>query len=215
MDLNKLTLKSQQALQAAQELARDRNHQLVEPAHVLFALLSDSDGVVFPLLQKLGQSPRALRDRVEERLDRIPKVYGAGGQELYISQPLRAVLDRAFGEAERLTDEYVSTEHLFLAMLDGAEDVAKLLVDAGVSRDAVLAALADVRGRQRVTDQNPEEKYQALERYGRDLTELARRGKLDPVIGRDDEIRRVIQVLSRRTKNNPVLIGEPGVGKTA
>src|SRR5438105_5642420 len=178
-------------------------------------MLSDPEGVVYPLLRKLGQSPRALRDRVEERLDRIPKVYGAGGQELYISQPLRAVLDRAFGEAERLTDEYVSTEHLFLAMLDGAEDVAKLLVDAGVSRDAVLAALADVRGRQRVTDQNPEEKYQALERYGRDLTELARRGKLDPVIGRDDEIRRVIQVLSRRTKNNPVLIGEPGVGKTA
>jgi ATP-dependent Clp protease ATP-binding subunit ClpB len=215
MDLNKLTLKSQQALQAAQELARERNHQLVEPAHLLFALLSDPEGVVYPLLQKLGQSPRALRDRVDEVLDRIPKVYGAGGQELFISSSLRTVLDRAFGEAERLTDEYVSTEHLFLAMLDGAGDVSKMLVDAGVTRDAVLAALADVRGRQRVTDQNPEEKYQALERYGRDLTELAQRGKLDPVIGRDDEIRRVIQVLSRRTKNNPVLIGEPGVGKTA
>src|SRR5947207_4719280 len=215
MDVNKLTLKSQQALQDAQQLARERNHQLVEPAHLLFVLLSDPEGVVYPTLQKLGQSPRALRDRAEEILDRIPKVYGAGGQELCISVPLRSALDRAFAEAERLTDEYVSTEHLFLALLDGAADVSALLADAGVTRDAVLAALADVRGRQRVTDQNPEEKYQALERYGRDLTELARRGKLDPVIGRDDEIRRVIQVLSRRTKNNPVLIGKPGVGKTA
>ena len=215
MDVNKLTLKSQQALQDAQQLARERNQQLVEPVHLLFVLLSDPEGVVYPTLQRLGQSPRALRDRAEEILDRIPKVYGAGGQELYISAPLRAGLDRAFAEAERLTDEYVSTEHLLLALLDGAGEVSALLADAGVTRDAVLAALADVRGRQRVTDQNPEEKYQALERYGRDLTELARRGKLDPVIGRDDEIRRVIQVLSRRTKNNPVLIGEPGVGKTA
>jgi ATP-dependent Clp protease ATP-binding subunit ClpB len=215
MDANKLTLKSQEALQAAQELARSRNHQLVEPAHVLFALLSDPEGVVYPLLQKLGLSPRTLRDRVEELLDRIPKVYGPSGQELYLSAETRHVLDRAFEEAAKLTDDYVSTEHLFLALLEGDRDVARLLREAGVSRDQVLGALADIRGRQRVTDQTPEEKYQALERYGRDLTELARRGKLDPVIGRDDEIRRVIQVLSRRTKNNPVLIGEPGVGKTA
>jgi ATP-dependent Clp protease ATP-binding subunit ClpB len=215
MDLNKLTLKSQEALQGAQQLARDRNHQQVEPAHLMFALLSDPDGVVYPLLQKLGQSPRVLRDRTEELLDRIPKVFGEAGQEPYVSAATRHILERAFTEATAMTDEYVSTEHLFLALLEGATDVARLLKDAGIARDQVLAVLADIRGRQRVTDQNPEEKYQALERYGRDLTDLARTGKLDPVIGRDDEIRRVIQVLSRRTKNNPVLIGEPGVGKTA
>src|SRR3989441_8511324 len=215
MDPNKLTLKSQEALQAAQELARSRNHQLVEPAHVLYALLSDPEGVVYPLVQKLGQSPRALRDRVEEVLDRIPKVYGTSGQELYLSAATRHVLDRAFDEAAKLTDDYVSTEHLFLALLEDGTDVVRLLREAGMTRDQILAALAEIRGRQRVTDQSPEEKYQALERYGRDLTDLARKGKLDPVIGRDDEIRRLIQVLARRTKNNPVLIGEPGVGKTA
>src|SRR5436190_8858754 len=216
MDLNTLTLKSQEALQAAQVLAADRNHQQVEPAHILFALLSDPEGVVYPLLQKLGQSPRALRDRTEELLARIPKVYaGSGQQEPYLSVGTRHILERAFTEATALTDEYVSTEHLFLALLEGATDVARLLKEAGVAREQVLSALVEIRGRQRVTDQNPEEKYQVLERYGRDLTDLARQGKLDPVIGRDDEIRRVIQVLSRRTKNNPVLIGEPGVGKTA
>ena len=214
MDPNKLTLKSQEALQAAQELARERNHQLVEPAHVLYALLSDPEGVVYPLLQRLQQSPRVLRDRTEELLERIPKVYGPQ-QDLYLSAPTTQVLDRAFREAEQLTDEYVSTEHLFLALMESDRDIARILKDAGVVRDVVLNALVEIRGRQRVTDQTPEEKYQALERYGRDLTDLAKRGKLDPVIGRDDEIRRVIQVLSRRTKNNPVLIGEPGVGKTA
>jgi ATP-dependent Clp protease ATP-binding subunit ClpB len=214
MDPNRLTLKSQAALSTAQELARDRNQQLVEPAHLLYALLSDPEGVVYPLLQKLGQSPKALRDRVEEQLDRIPKVYGFS-QDLYLSQPTRQLIDRAFAEASELTDEYVSTEHLLLAMVEGDGEVPALLRGTGLTRDGVLAALAEVRGRQRVTDQNPEEKFQVLERYGRDLTELARQGKLDPVIGRDDEIRRVIQVLSRRTKNNPVLIGEPGVGKTA
>jgi ATP-dependent Clp protease ATP-binding subunit ClpB len=214
MDLNKLTLKSQAALQGAQELAQSRNHQLVEPAHLLSALLGDPGGVVFPLLQKLGQSPRVLRDRAEEILDRIPKVYGSQ-EELYLSAATRHVLERAFTEAAALSDEYVSTEHLFLALLEGATDASRLLREAGISRDQVLSALVEIRGHQRVTDQTPEEKYQALERYGRDLTDLARKGKLDPVIGRDDEIRRVIQVLSRRTKNNPVLIGEPGVGKTA
>jgi ATP-dependent Clp protease ATP-binding subunit ClpB len=214
MDLNKLTLKSQEALRAAQELAHARNQQLVEPPHVLFALLSDPEGVVYPLLQKLGHSPRALRDRVEEMLDRIPKVYGAR-EDLYLSVATRRIVERAFEEATALTDEYVSTEHLFLALLETDTEVGRLLKEVGLTREAVLSALVEIRGRQRVTDQAPEEKYQALERYGRDLTELARRGKLDPVIGRDDEIRRVIQVLSRRTKNNPVLIGEPGVGKTA
>ena len=214
MDLNKLTLKSQEALQAAQELARSRNHQLVEPAHVLSAVVADPEGVVFPLLQKLGQFPRLLRDRAEEILDRIPKVYGSQ-EDLYLSAATRHVLERAFTEAAALSDDYVSTEHLFLALLEGATDVARLLREAGIARDKVLSALVEIRGHQRVTDQTPEDKYQALERYGRDLTDLARKGKLDPVIGRDDEIRRVIQVLSRRTKNNPVLIGEPGVGKTA
>jgi ATP-dependent Clp protease ATP-binding subunit ClpB len=213
MDLNKLTLKSQEALRTAQQQAAARNNAQIEPAHLLFALLADPEGVITALLHRVGQSPRSIRDRAEELLDRLPKVYG--GQEIGLSAAAQQVLERAFAEAASLTDEYVSTEHLFLGLMDGGTDVGRLLRDAGLDRDQVLAALAEVRGRQRVTDQNPEEKYQALERYGRDLTDAARRGKLDPVIGRDDEIRRVIQVLSRRTKNNPVLIGEPGVGKTA
>ncbi len=214
MDANRLTLKSQAALEAAREQALARNHQAIEPEHVLFALLSDPEGVIFPLLHRLGVAPKPLRDRVDAALDRLPKVYAPGG-EIRISQATGAMLEQAFREAAALTDEYVSTEHLLLAMLAGHTRAADILREAGLDRDKVLAALAEVRGRQRVTDQTPEEKYQALERYGRDLTELARRGKLDPVIGRDEEIRRVIQVLSRRTKNNPVLIGEPGVGKTA
>jgi ATP-dependent Clp protease ATP-binding subunit ClpB len=214
MDLNKLTLRSREALMEAQRLASEQNHQQVEPEHLLYALLSDPEGVIYPLLQSIGVSPRSLRDPLNDRLARIPKVYGPAS-EVQLSRATRHVLERAFTEATALTDEYVSTEHLLLAMLEGATDVARMLSEAGLVRDAVMAALAEVRGRQRVTDESPEEKYQALERYGRDLTELARQGKLDPVIGRDDEIRRVIQVLSRRTKNNPVLIGEPGVGKTA
>jgi ATP-dependent Clp protease ATP-binding subunit ClpB len=214
MDVNRLTLKSQAALEGAREQALARNHQAIEPEHVLFALLSDPEGVIYPLLHNLGVAPKPLRDRVDAALDRLPKVYAPGG-EVRISQATGAMLEQAFREAQALTDEYVSTEHLLLAMLSGHTRAADILREAGLTRENVLAALAEVRGRQRVTDQNPEEKYQALERYGRDLTELARRGKLDPVIGRDEEIRRVIQVLSRRTKNNPVLIGEPGVGKTA
>jgi ATP-dependent Clp protease ATP-binding subunit ClpB len=214
VDLNKLTLKSQAALGAARERAVARSHQTIEPEHVLHALLSDPEGVVYPLLHALGGSPRAIRDQVDAELDRLPKVF-AQGVEVRLSPRTAAMLDRAFAEAKALTDEYVSTEHILLALIDGDGAAARVLEQAGLTRDAVLSALADVRGRQRVTDQNPEEKYQVLERYGRDLTELARRGRLDPVIGRDDEIRRVIQVLSRRTKNNPVLIGEPGVGKTA
>jgi ATP-dependent Clp protease ATP-binding subunit ClpB len=214
MDPNRLTLKSQAALEGAREQALARSHQAIEPEHLLFALLSDPEGVVYPLLHHLGVAPKPLRDRVDAALDRVPKVY-APGTEIRISPATGVALDAAFREAEALTDEYVSTEHLLLALLGGHAVAADLLRDAGLDRDKLLAALAEVRGRQRVTDPNPEEKYQALERYGRDLTELARRGKLDPVIGRDEEVRRVIQVLSRRTKNNPVLIGEPGVGKTA
>jgi ATP-dependent Clp protease ATP-binding subunit ClpB len=214
MDPNKLTMKSQAALEGARQQAIARNHQTIEPEHVLFALLSDPEGVVYPLLHHLGVAPKPLRDRTDAALDRLPKVY-AQVTEARVGPALGTAIDAAFGEAEALTDEYVSTEHLLLALLQGSSGAARLLREAGLDRDAVLAALADVRGRQRVTDQNPEEKYKVLERYGRDLTDLARRGKLDPVIGRDDEVRRVIQVLSRRTKNNPVLIGEPGVGKTA
>jgi len=215
MDINKLTLKSQAALEGAREQAIARSHQAIEPEHLLFALLSDAEGVVYPLLHQVGVAPKPLRDRVDTALDRLPKVYAPGAQDVRIAPATATVLDAAFREAASLTDEYVSTEHLLLALLQGDTVAADILREDGLDRDTLLAALAEVRGRQRVTDQNPEEKYQALERYGRDLTEQAQLGRLDPVIGRDEEVRRVIQVLSRRTKNNPVLIGEPGVGKTA
>jgi ATP-dependent Clp protease ATP-binding subunit ClpB len=213
MDLNKLTLKSQEALSDAQRLAAELNHQQIESAHLLASLLGQAEGVTLPLLQKMGVSARAVRVQLDAILDRLPKVYGQ--VESYMSPALRSVLNAAFQQADELGDAYVSTEHLLLALIAQRDDTARALANAGVDRDSVLAALKEVRGSQRVTDQTPEEKYQALERFGRDLTSAARRGKLDPVIGRDDEIRRVIQVLSRRTKNNPVLIGEPGVGKTA
>ncbi|TMK81002.1 MAG: AAA family ATPase, partial [Actinobacteria bacterium] len=214
MDLEKFTLKSQEAVAAAQQVAAQRSHQAVEPEHLLYALLSDPDGVVFPVVQKLGITPGTLRDRVAALIDRLPKVY-ATEETRFGSPALVRVFERAHEETRTLTDEYVSTEHLLLALTDVAGPVASLLKENGITRDAVLRVLKEVRGNQRVTSQSPESTYQALEKYGRDLTELARKGKLDPVIGRDDEVRRVIQVLSRRTKNNPVLIGEPGVGKTA
>ncbi|HXJ65081.1 MAG TPA: Clp protease N-terminal domain-containing protein, partial [Actinomycetota bacterium] len=218
MDPNTFTLKTQAALEAARQQAAARDQQVIEPEHVLLALLGDPEGVVFPLLHRMGVSPRTLRDRVTDAVDRLPKAYGASGG-IGLGQATVQLFDRAWREAQAMNDEYLSTEHLLLAMVDPAvaqqTAAGRILAETGVTRDAVLAGLQEVRGRQRVTDQNPEEKYQALERYGRDLTELARAGKLDPVIGRDDEIRRTIQVLSRRTKNNPVLIGEPGVGKTA
>ncbi len=215
MDLSKLTIKSQAALQEAQQQATARNHQSIEPEHVLFALLSDPEAIVFPLLHHVGANPGHLRTRVGEALDKVPKVFTQDA-EVRISPATARLLEMAGNEAEALTDEYISTEHLLLAMLAGGDSaVARILLDAGLTHDGVLAALAEVRGRQRVTDPNPEDKFQVLEKYGRDLTESARAGKLDPVIGRDEEVRRTIQVLSRRTKNNPVLIGEPGVGKTA
>ena len=215
MDLERLTLKSQQAVVAAQKLATARNHPAVEPEHLLHALLSDPEGVVFPVVQRLQAAPVALRDRVDELLARLPKAYTGGEQAVGASPAFVRVIERATEEAAALTDQYVSTEHLLLALAEVAGHVASLLKEHGIVRDAVLKAIAEVRGSHRVTSQTPEEAFQALERYGRDLTALARRGKLDPVIGRDNEVRRVIQVLSRRTKNNPVLIGEPGVGKTA
>src|SRR5712664_887599 len=214
MRLDKLTVKAQEALQAAQSLAGERGHQAVEPEHLLHALIGQKDGVVAPILGKLGVRAEALTSQLDAAIEKIPQVRGGSGQ--YIGERLRAALDRAQKQAESMKDEYVSTEHLLVAVAQDREGAAgRELAHAGVTPDAILKALVDVRGSQRVTDQNPEDKYQALQRYSRDLTDAARRGKLDPVIGRDEEIRRVIQVLSRPTKNNPVLIGEPGVGKTA
>ncbi|MGZ5348951.1 MAG: ATP-dependent chaperone ClpB [Actinomycetota bacterium] len=215
MDIDKLTIRSQAALQEAQQQAVARHHQTIEPEHLLLALLSDPEGIVLPLLHAAGANPAQLRTRVADALDRMPKVY-TQGDEVRISAATGRVLETAAREAETLTDEYVSTEHLLLALIESAGTTAAgLLADAGLTRDGVLAALAEVRGNRRVTSQSPEDTFQSLEKYGRDLTEQARLGKLDPVIGRDEEVRRTIQVLSRRTKNNPVLIGEPGVGKTA
>jgi ATP-dependent Clp protease ATP-binding subunit ClpB len=214
VQFDNLTHKSQEALQAAGGLARDRHHPEIVPAHLLSALLSQTDGVVLPLVQKLGVTPTALRNRVVEVLEATPAAYGASG-EVRISRALGRVLEAASEEAAQLGDDYVSTEHLLLALAGGGERIAAILTEVGITRDAILGALKDVRGSQRVTSQDPESTYEALEKYARDLTKQARDGKLDPVIGRDEEIRRTIQVLVRRTKNNPVLIGEPGVGKTA
>ncbi len=211
---DKLTVKAQEALQAAQEIAASASQQQIEPLHLLAALLAQSEGVVAPLLAKLGAAPEALTAEVHREIERLPKISGAAQQ--YMSPASNDALSRAFDEAARFKDEYVSTEHILLAIAQLDRDPAgMLLARSGASHDAILQALVSVRGSHRVTSQNPETTYRALEQYGRDLTELARRGKLDPVIGRDEEIRRVMQILARRTKNNPVLIGEPGVGKTA
>jgi ATP-dependent Clp protease ATP-binding subunit ClpB len=212
--MDKFTIKSQEALGEAQKLAEGMGHQQVEPEHLLIALIDQKDGVVLPILQKLAVDPMAVKDQLRTELDRRPKVSGASVAS-YVSNELKRVIDMAFAEAEKLKDEYISSEHLLIGALNDNTTASRIMKSFGVTKDAVLKILVDVRGNQRVTDQNPEEKYQALEKYSRDLTRLARIGKLDPVIGRDDEIRRVIQVLSRRTKNNPVLIGDPGVGKTA
>ena len=211
---DKFTVKAQEAVQAAQSIADQLSHQAIEPEHLLLALIQQQEGVVGPLLAKLGAPADAIRRQVEAELAKAPKVRGAAGA--YGTPRLRAIFERAQQEAERLRDEYISTEHLLIAIAQERDGAAgRVLAANGVTAEAIYRALVDVRGTQRVTDANPEEKYQALERYSRDLTDLARKGRLDPVIGRDEEIRRVIQVLSRRTKNNPVLIGEPGVGKTA
>src|ERR1700737_249544 len=209
MRLDKFTEKAQEALQEAAELARDSGQQAIEPEHLLLALVRQEEGVSRTLLERAGASVQALEPALVSAVEHFPKISGGGGQP-YLSPALNKTLEQAEQEAERLKDEYISTEHLLLA-LSGH----KVLKDAGATHDGLLKALRQIRGSQRVTDQNPESKYQALEKYGRDLTKLAAEGKLDPVIGRDEEIRRVIQVLSRRTKNNPVLIGDPGVGKTA
>ncbi|HEV3452095.1 MAG TPA: ATP-dependent chaperone ClpB [Acidimicrobiia bacterium] len=214
LDPNKFTRKTGEALQSAQSLARERNHAQVAPEHLLAALLGQPESVVLPVLERMGVSPKAVRDRVDEALTRRPQVYGAAQQAQLAPEAYR-VLEAADSARQDLGDDYLSTEHVLLAMTEVAGGVGDLLRSLNVTKEAVLDALKAVRGSHRVTSENPEDQYQALERYGRDLTEEARRGRLDPVIGRDEEIRRVIQVLSRRTKNNPVLIGEPGVGKTA
>ncbi|MFQ5948585.1 MAG: ATP-dependent chaperone ClpB [Acidimicrobiia bacterium] len=213
MDLNRFTHKSQQAVLGAREVAADRSHQYVEPEHLLAALLGQADGLLYPLLARLGVNPGPLRNRVEEALQAMPQVYG--DVEVGFSPTLVRLLEAAEQERVSMKDDYVSVEHLVLALADSRCPAGELLRRQGATRDQIFEALATLRGSQRVTSADPEGTFAALEQYGRDLVELASRGKLDPVIGRDDEIRRVIQVLSRRTKNNPVLIGEPGVGKTA
>jgi ATP-dependent Clp protease ATP-binding subunit ClpB len=214
MRFEKLTLKSQAALSEAQSLATSRGHSQITPAHLLRALVAQPEGSTVPILQKIGVAVERVQSDAEKRLAALPKV--TGGSQPTISPALQRALDGAFKEADQRKDEYVSTEHLLLALAeDKSDDTAKSLREAGATRAAIEQALESVRGSARITDQDPESKYQALAKFGRDLTEAARAGKLDPVVGRDEEIRRVVQVLSRRTKNNPVLIGEPGVGKTA
>ena len=213
MRLDRLTVKAQEAFQAAQRHAEGKKHQQLDAEHLAWALVRQDDGVVPPLLKKVGVDVTGLRRDLDRALDRLPQVTGGG--QMYAAPRLQETLTKAEQEAERLQDEYVSTEHLLIGLMEIGGTVGDLLKQAGLTRDRLLSALTEIRGTQRVTDQNPEDKYQALVRYSRDLTDLARKGKLDPVIGRDEEIRRVIQVLSRRSKNNPVLIGEPGVGKTA
>jgi len=214
---DKFTVKAQEAVQRANELASEHGNPELVPVHLLAALVEDREGIVPPVLEKIGIGPQAVLSDVYKEIEKLPKVSGTSGvNQPSMSSQVNQLLEKSFKEADTFKDEYVSTEHMLLALTSLKRDPAQeLMVRHGATHDAILKALTAVRGSQRITDQNPEGKYQALERYARDLTEQARRGKLDPVIGRDEEIRRVVQVLSRRTKNNPVLIGEPGVGKTA
>ncbi len=214
MRFDKFTIKSQELIQNAQALASRLNHQQLEPTHLLLSMLAEKESIVRSMFSKLGVSSSAVERDANASLEKLPKVSGTA--EVYLSPAAKSILETAFEEAAQMKDEYVSTEHILLALTgDRAGDAADILNQHGISRDSILKVLMDIRGNQRVTDPNPEEKYQALDKFSRDLTDLARRGKLDPVIGRDEEVRRIVQVLSRRTKNNPVLIGEPGVGKTA
>jgi len=214
MRFDKFTIKSQELIQNAQSLASNNNNQQVEPEHLLGAMLNEQEGIARSMLRKLGVSPENVAQEIAMAIDKLPKISGAG--DVYISQRTKSVLDAAFTEAAKMKDQYVSIEHILLAISDEKTgEGIKILSRYGIIRDSIFKVLKDIRGSQRITDPNPEEKYQALDKFSRDLTDLARLGKLDPVIGRDDEIRRIVQVLSRRTKNNPVIIGEPGVGKTA
>src|SRR5687768_4942905 len=215
MQLERFTIKAQEALQGAQTIAQRFSHQEIDGEHLMLSLLDQSEGLVQPLLQKLGIAPNLVGTDIENELNGRAKISGTT-VDTFVGAQLRKALDAAQNEAGKLKDDYVSSEHLLLGLLDqGGPALKKVFQKHGLKRDTVLRALMELRGHQRVTDQNPEDKFQALEKYGRDLTALAKAGKIDPVIGRDEEIRRVMQVLTRRTKNNPVLIGEPGVGKTA
>ena len=216
MRFEKFTLKVQEAMQDAQNLAQQFGHQGIDVEHLFLVMLRQREGVIQSVLERIGANMRDIERGLETALERMPRVSGAGTGQVYITPRLKELLDSAMAEAKRLTDEYVSSEHILLAISQDRQGAAgQLLLSAGVTRDQILKVLVDIRGSQRITDPNPEEKYEALKRYARDFNELARAGKFDPVIGRDEEIRRIMQVLSRRTKNNPVLIGEPGVGKTA
>ena len=216
MRFDKLTIKSQEFIQNAQSLASQHNNQQIEPEHLLKSMLDEETGIAASMLLKLGVSPKDVARDLALAIDKLPKVSGSGMGDAHISQMIRDVLEAAFVEAANMKDEYVSIEHIILAISDKKDcEASKILGRYGIKRESILKVLLDIRGSQRITDPNPEEKYQALDKFSRDLIDLARLGKLDPVIGRDDEIRRIVQVLSRRTKNNPVLIGEPGVGKTA
>jgi ATP-dependent Clp protease ATP-binding subunit ClpB len=212
MRIDRLTAKMQEALQESQTLASSLHHQELTPEHLMLALLRQPDGLVRPLLEKLGVRTQSIEERLDSELSKRPKISGG---EHYLGNELRTLLSSAEGEMSRLKDEFVSVEHVLMALVNSQSAAGRILRGAGVTSEKLMQSIAAIRGSQRVTDQNPENKYQTLEKYGRDLTEAARKGKIDPVIGRDNEIRRVMQVLSRRTKNNPVLIGEPGVGKTA
>lgn len=213
MKLDKLTVKSQELLQSAQDMAERYNNQAIEPIHFLKVMIEDDQGIALSILKKIGIPIDALKRDIQTGIEKLPTL--SGSPAVYLSRDGKKILDQAFTEAEKMKDQYVSLEHILLCLATVKTDVFNLLQENGVTREAILTVLKDIRGNQSVTDQNPEEKYQALEKFGRDLTKLAREGKLDPVIGRDEEIRRIVQVLSRRRKNNPVLIGEPGVGKTA
>ncbi len=214
-NFNKLTIKAQETIQNAIEIAQNYNNQIVEPEHVFAAMMQDTSSTTVSIIQKAGANLNQIKIKINEFMEKLPKVSGAGVGNQQLSMDSAKLLDKASEEAKQLKDEFVSLEHILLAFTDNKAKIGKLLSDNGINKNIVLTALKDVRGNQRVTSQNPEDTYQALKKYGRDLNELAKSNKLDPVIGRDEEIRRVLQVLSRRTKNNPVLIGEPGVGKTA
>ncbi len=216
MRFDKFTIKVQEGLQSAQSLSEGMGHQQIEPEHLMTALLNQPDNIILPILQKMGINPNQVKNNLKAQLDKTPRVEGTGKGQAYMSSRLKTVLDESFNIASQMKDDYVSMEHVLIALVEQKGDpLAQGLLALGLTRENLLKALVDIRGSQRVTDPNPEEKYRPLEKFAKDLTELARQEKLDPVIGRDDEVRRIIQVLSRRTKNNPVLIGEPGVGKTA
>lgn len=215
INYNKFTIKAQEAMQEASEIAANYSNQQIEPEHLLAALVQNDESIAVSLIKKIGANTDTIRIKVSALIDKLPKVSSTTTSNQFLSINLQSDLDDALKAAAQLRDEYVSIEHLLMSLTDDKGAAGKLLNSQGITREAILTALKDVRGSQRVTSQAPEETYQSLKKYGRDLNQLAKLGKLDPVIGRDDEIRRVLQVLSRRTKNNPVLVGEPGVGKTA